>query len=171
MSGTEVPWEALEPTTLRRVYDNELRLPPDEDTLTLPELLESVNKAVWSELDQECPDDRNDRKPMISSLRRNLQREHMQRLLDLILESSDDTAAYKPISNLARMELRTLSGRIAATLEKCGNKMDAYTKAHLTEIKERIDRALEAGYTYNTATIQQPTMMLLLGKQPDDAAE
>ncbi len=161
----------MNPTTLRRVYDNELRLPEDEDTLTLPELLESVNQAVWSELDQECPDGRNDRKPMISSLRRNLQREHMQRLLDLILESSDDTAAYKPISNLARMELRTLSGRIAATLDRCGKKMDAYTKAHLMEIKEHIDRALEAGYTYNTATAPMPTLMLMFGKQPGDSDE
>ncbi len=31
----------MNPTTLRRVYDNELRLPEDEDTLTLPELLEN----------------------------------------------------------------------------------------------------------------------------------
>lgn len=154
----------MNPTTLRRVYDNELRLPAEEDTLTLPELLESVNRAVWTELEQECPDDRNDRKPMISSLRRNLQREHMQRLLDLILESSDDTAAYKPISNLARMELRTLTDRLSGTLNKCGNKMDAYTKAHLMEIKERIDRALEAGYTYNAAAAPQP-VMLLLGKE------
>ncbi len=51
----------MNPTTLRRVYDNELRLPADEDTLTLPELLESINKAVWSELEQDCPEDRNDR--------------------------------------------------------------------------------------------------------------
>jgi hypothetical protein len=154
----------MNPTTLRRVYDNEMRLPEDVDTLTLPELLGTINKAVWSELDQECPDDRNDRKPMISSLRRNLQREHMQRLLDLVLESSDDTAAYKPISNLARMELRTLSSRIASSLDKCGKKMDAYTHAHLTETKERIDRALEAGYTYNSAVAPQPMMMLLLGE-------
>ncbi len=90
----------MNPTTLRRVYDNELRLPEDVDTVTLPELLGAVNAAVWSELNNDCPEGRNDRKPMISSLRRNLQREHMQRLLDLILEDSDSTAAYKPISNL-----------------------------------------------------------------------
>ncbi|TWU56631.1 hypothetical protein Poly51_25470 [Rubripirellula tenax] len=155
----------MNPTTLRRVYDNELRLPEDEDALTLPELLATINAAVWGELKKECPEGRNDRKPMISSLRRNLQREHMQRLLDLVLESSDDTAAYKPISNLARMELRTLTEDIDASLEKCGDKMDAYTKAHLSETKERIDRALEAGYTYNAASAQQPMMMFMLGKE------
>ena len=108
---------------------------------------------------------------MISSLRRNLQREHMQRLVDLILESSDDTAAYKPISNLARMELRTLSSRIASTLEKCGKKMDAYTNAHLAESKERIDRALEAGYTYNSVATPQPVMMFMIGKEDQDTKD
>lgn len=157
----------MNPTTLRRVYDNELRLPADQDALTLPELLDTINTAVWTELTVECPEGRNDRKPMISSLRRNLQREHMQRLLDLILESSDDTAAYKPISNLARMQLRTLSKDIESSLEKCGKKMDAYTVAHLSETKERIDRALEAGYTYNAGAAQQPMMMLMLGKEAE----
>jgi hypothetical protein len=155
----------MNPTTLRRVYDNELRLPADVDTLTLPELLGAVNKAVWSELENECPEGRNDRMPMISSLRRNLQREHMQRLLDLILETSDITAAYKPISNLARMELRTLSNRIEQSLQKCGDKMDAYSKAHLAETKERIDQALAAGYTYNGNKPNQPIMMMMIGSE------
>jgi hypothetical protein len=159
----------MNPTTLRRVYDNELRLPQDVDTLTLPELLTSISKAVWTELDQECPEGRNDRKPMISSLRRNLQREHMQRLLDLILEDSDDTAAYKPISNLARMELRALSSRIRATMDRCANKLDAYTAAHLSETKERIDRALEAGYTYNAVQApQSPMMFILSGEETNE---
>ncbi|MEM8667359.1 MAG: zinc-dependent metalloprotease [Planctomycetota bacterium] len=157
----------MNPTTLRRVYDNELRLPESEDTLTLPELLSEVNKAVWTELGEDCPPNRNDRKPMISSLRRNLQREHMQRLLDLVLESSDSTAAYKPISNLARAELRTLSSRIAAALDRCGKKMDAYTNAHLTETKERIDRALEAGYTYSASSAGISPLLMLLGQETD----
>ncbi len=167
MQASALTW-LMNPTTLRRVYDNELRLPAEVDTLTLPELLGTISQAVWSELEEDCPENRNDRKPMISSLRRNLQREHMQRLLDLVLETSDDTAAYKPISNLARMELRSLSRRIESSLDKCGKKMDAYTRAHLTETKERVDRALEAGYTYNTGT-QQPgvTMLMLLGEEEE----
>ena len=158
----------MNPTTLRRVYDNELRLPHDQDALTLPELLNTINAAVWTEIDVECPDGRNDRKPMISSLRRNLQREHMQRLVDLILDTGDDTAASKPISNLARMELRSLVDRIDKRLKKCGAKMDAYSKAHLIETKERIARALEAGYTYNAAQQQGPTIMMLLGGQEEE---
>lgn len=157
----------MNPTTLRRVFDNEMRLPEDVDTLTLPEMLESISTAAWTELGQPCPDNRNDRKPMISSLRRNLQREHLQRLLDLVLEDSDDTAAYKPIGNLARMQLRSLKTRIEASLNTCGNKMDAYTSAHLTESKERIERALEASYTFNGKSQQPVPMMFMLGKEPE----
>lgn len=157
----------LNPTTLRRVYDNELRLPEDEDALTLPEMLGAVTDCVWTELDEPCPDDRNDRKPMISSLRRNLQREHLQRLVDLILEDSPRTAAYHPISNLARMQLRQLVDRIESVLGKCGDKMDAYSNAHLIESKERISRALEAGYTYGGGKQMSPVMMMLMGQQQD----
>ncbi len=158
--------QLMNPTTLRRVYDNELRLPEDQDALTLPELLETINKAAWQELEMECPEGRNDRKPMVSSLRRNLQREHLQRLIDLVLEQSDDTAAYKPISNLARQQLRSLATRIEKTLNRCGDKMDAYTSAHLAESKERIERALNASYTYNAGGQQVPMMMMMFGEQP-----
>jgi len=157
----------MNPTTLRRVFDNELRLSEDMDTLTLPELLDTLSAAAWTELSQPCPDARNDRKPMISSLRRNLQREHLQRLLDLVLEDSDDTAAYKPIANLARMQLRALKSRIEASLATCLNKMDAYTTGHLIESKERIERVLEASYTFNGKSQQAPIMMLRLGKETE----
>jgi len=155
----------MNPTTLRRVYDNELRLSEDTETLTLPELLDTLTTAAWTELGQPCPDDRNDRKPMISSLRRSLQREHLQRLMDLVLEDSDDTAAYKPIGNLARMQLRSLKSRIEATLATCANKIDAYTAAHLTESQERIARVLEASYSFNGKAQQPTVMMLMLGKE------
>ncbi|MGV3485448.1 MAG: zinc-dependent metalloprotease [Planctomycetaceae bacterium] len=155
----------MNPTTLRRVFDNELRLPQETDTLTLPELLDTISVAAWTELSEPCPDERNDRKPMISSLRRNLQREHLQRLLDLVLEDSDDTAAYKPIGNLARMQLRALKSRIEASLATCSNKMDAYTMGHLTESQERIARALEASYTLSGKPQQAPMMILRLGKE------
>ena len=102
---------------------------------------------------------------MITSLRRNLQREHIQRLVDLVLEEGQDTAAYHPISNLARMQLRTLSSRMGSTIEKCGNKMDAYSLAHLTECKERVERALEAGYTYGGAKQGAPMLMMLMGNE------
>jgi hypothetical protein len=149
------------------VYDNELRLPGSEDTLTLPELLQTIGDSVWTELGEKCPADRDDRNPMISSLRRNLQREHLQRLIDLVLEESNATAAYRPISNLARLELRKLADRADATMERCGKKMDAYTEAHLTESKERIDRVLKAGYHYDRGNEQSAVRIMVIGEEAE----
>ena len=161
----------MNPTTLRRVYDNELRLPGSEDALTLPELLQTIGDSVWTELGEKCPADRDDRNPMISSLRRNLQREHLQRLIDLVLEESDATAAYRPISNLARLELRKLADRAAATMERCGKKMDAYTEAHLTESKERIDRVLQAGYHFDRGNEQSAVRIMVIGEEAEPARD
>ncbi|KAA5543748.1 DUF5117 domain-containing protein [Roseiconus nitratireducens] len=168
LQASALTW-LMNPTTLRRVYDNELRLPADEDTLTLPELLQTVSDAAWGELENECPDGRNNRQPMISSLRRNLQREHMQRLIDLILENNEQTAAFRPISDLARMHLRDLSDKISDRLKTCAGKMDAYSRSHLIETRERIEQALKAGYTYNGQQAGSPVMLILgetTGEQP-----
>ncbi|HBJ39067.1 MAG TPA: hypothetical protein DDZ51_30840 [Planctomycetaceae bacterium] len=158
----------MNPTTLRRVLDNELRLSPDVDTLTLPEVLSTISTAAWTELEQECPVDRNDRKPMISSLRRNLQREHVQRLMDLVLKDPSGTAAYKPIGTLARMQLRDLKAKIEKSLETCGEKMDVYSNAHLTESLQRITQALQASYTLGGGqqAIGGGQIIILSGEEP-----
>ncbi len=162
----------MNPTTLRRVLDNELRLPPETDTLTLPELFNSISNAVWTEVHEECPENRNDRQPMISSLRRNLQREHIQRLIDLVLNDHGGTAAYKPIGTLARMELRNLKGEIEKSLETCGEKMDVYSSAHLSESLERISKVLEAGYMFGGGRQQSGgSQIIILSGQELNAVE
>ncbi len=156
----------MNPTTLRRLFDNELRVPASEDTLTLPEMLNTIRDAVWTELNTECMDERNDRNPMISSFRRNLQREHMERLLDLVLKESNDTAAMKPIATLARFQLRELQDLIKGSLETCKDKMDVYSQAHLMEMQERIGSALQASYVYNPQA--PPTgVMMLFGQETE----
>ncbi|QDV55132.1 zinc-dependent metalloprotease [Rosistilla oblonga] len=157
----------MNPTTLRRVYDNEFRLPADQDTVTLPELLGTIRTAVWTELGEKCPADCSSRNPMISSLRRNLQREHLDRLIDLMLKKTDTSAAAKPISNLAMMQTKELKDEIDKSLGKCGDDMDAYTKAHLSECQSRIEQALNAGYVFNSGNQQQgPLMFILSGDEP-----
>ncbi|MDR3635599.1 MAG: zinc-dependent metalloprotease [Isosphaeraceae bacterium] len=139
----------MNPTTLRRVYDNEFRVSADQDVLTLPELLTTINTSIWREL-AEVPDRPfSARKPMISSLRRNLQREHLERLIDLTLPGSGFTAAYKPISNLAVVELRSIQDKIDKAIAKVGPKVDPYTQAHLAEAKARIAKSLDAQVIYN----------------------
>jgi len=137
------------PTTLRRIYDNEFLVPPDEDALTLPELLDTVSSTVWSELDQQPGKKYTAREPMISSLRRNLQREHVELLIDLTKADYLGTAASKPIANLVIEKLRTLKeNKIDHVLQTDGDNLDPYTKAHLGDASMQIKKALEAHYIY-----------------------
>jgi len=136
----------LNPGTLGRVYDNEFLTPADQDMVTLPEILNTVESEVWLELDQ-TGGEYSARRPMISSLRRNLQREYVERLIDLSMPDQWRQSAHKPIANLALMHLRKLSARLAPFEDRGG--LDDYTRAHLSETRLRIDKALDAGYMLN----------------------
>lgn len=143
----------LNPGTLKRVYDNEYRTPPGEDALTLPELLFTVTDAAWSELDSRNDKRYTDRLPMISSLRRNLQRENLDRLIDLTMPGALTGSAAKPIQTLAAHKLRDLDGKIESALKLADSKIDPYTLAHLTDAHTRINKALDATYIYNANEI------------------
>ncbi len=137
----------MNPTTLRRVYDNEYLAPADQDVVTLPELLDTLTASIWSELDEPKARQYTAREPMISSLRRNLQREYINRLITLCLLNRDYSAAYKPIINLAHMQLRDIkTNKIEKALRSVGERLDPYTKAHLIDTSERIEKALDAQY-------------------------
>lgn len=116
-----------------RVRDAELRHGSAE-VLTVPELLETLGAAVWSEV-YAFPG-RN-----IRGLRRDLQRVHLERMFELLegqgAEGPSDARA------LARMELARIAGRIEARLSD--STYDDYTRAHLLETSARIDRALQGG--------------------------
>jgi hypothetical protein len=133
------------------VFDNEFRVPSKDDALTLPELMDKIAAAVWTEVLDKPARQYTARDPMVSSLRRNLQREHVERLIDLTLPATSSGAASKPISNLAMSKLREIKDKIATALDKGGGSVDAYTKAHLSEVKVRIEKALDAQYIYNQA--------------------
>lgn len=136
----------LKPTTLRRVYDNELMLENDQDALTLPELIETIEQEVWRELNAKPDGKFSNRKPAISSLRRNLQREYIERLIDLIEPDSSNTAASRPISTIALAQLRDLNKRIEAFLKATAGRLDRYSEAHLRDAQTRITKALESQY-------------------------
>lgn len=143
----------MNPTTLRRVYDSEVSIPSDQDALTLAELMAKVKDSIWSELGDKPEMEYSARKPMISSLRRNLQKEHLNRLIDLAMPGAGTGAAFKPISDLSQLQLRELLSEIKACVEECDGKVDPYTKAHLTETAGVIEKALNAEYIYNAKSI------------------
>ena len=135
--------QLLSPTTLRRIYDNEYRIPTDEDALTLKEVMDEITDAAWKEIENPPKGKFSEREPAISSLRRNLQAEHLQRLFDLG-SARYGAAAMKPISNLAAMTLRDLEAKLEEAAGR--KKYDAYTRAHLEDSHIRIKKWLEAQY-------------------------
>ncbi len=159
----------MNPTTLRRVYDNEFRVPSDEDAFTLPEIINGVTDSVWSELDQGTNGTYTERKPMISSLRRNLQREDVDRLIDLTMIDVGFGAASRPISNLSTQKLRDLQRKIGRTLEHA-DRLDAYSVAHLAEAKIRIEQALDAQYIRNLDDVNVNVRFPAIFGQPGQPA-
>jgi len=137
------------PTTLRRIYDNEFLIPADEDAMTLPELLDTISDEIWSELKDKPEKKFTAREPMVSSLRRNLQREHLELLIDLSRSDYMGTAAYKPIANLVVEKLREIKeDRIEPVLEASVENLDPYTRTHLKDAGMQIQKALDAHYVY-----------------------
>lgn len=164
----------MNPTTLRRVHDNEYRLPADQDTVTLPELLNVLTDAIWMEITKEPTKEKfTARKPMISSLRRNLQKEHLERLIDLAMPDSNFNAAYKPISNLATMELRELEKLIDKAIDGADDRLDEYTLAHLSAAQKQITKALNAEFIYNAKDFRGGGMpqIIILNKDDDEVKD
>ena len=136
--------QLLNPTTLRRVYDNEVRLDAEEEALTLFDIMNSVSTAVWEEIDEAPEGEFDERKPAISSLRRNLQAEHLDRLVDLTKSSRRSSAAMKPIANLASMTLRDLKDKVEKASEN--KALDAYSRSHLQDAAIKIQKWMDSQY-------------------------
>ncbi len=147
----------MNPTTLRRVYDNEFIVGPDADSLTLAELMSSVTDEIWSEIENAPAEKADEREPLVSSLRRNLQREHLSRLIDLSLPGSN-TPASKSVSTLAVGHLKQIKEDIDTYIKEGDGKIDAYTLAHLESAKVAIDKALDSQMIYNANALRSPSM-------------
>jgi hypothetical protein len=134
----------MNPSLLGRVYDNELKTPADQEALTLPELLDTVRDGIWSGIanvdGQKAYTARN---PLISSLQRSLQREHVQRLMDLA-NNKMPGAVGKAASDLAVMQLSDLKTKMQAAAAAAN--VDVYTKSHLTETISRIQKLQDTRY-------------------------
>ncbi len=161
----------MNPTVLGRVYDNEFRIPADQDMITLPEVISTVSGEIWSELEAKPSRSFTARQPMVSSLRRNLQRELLDRLIDLSLPDSFTGSASKAISNLSIYQLRQMKDKLEILTTGGGaSRIDPYTLAHFTEAKTKITKALDSMYIYNANQIAGGgTIRLLLGNEAQPA--
>lgn len=131
----------MNPSTLGDLYDAEFRNDSSIDVLTMAEVIQEVTDEVWSEL-EDMPSDSSNRQPAISSLRRNLQNEHLSRLIELSLEEDAGSPASRTIQSLVRMQLVDILASIDGATAS-----DAYTRAHLSDTSMKIEKALDAQFT------------------------
>jgi hypothetical protein len=124
----------LDSNRLNHLQDIELKTLPGE-ALPIPELFDTLQKGIWTEvLASEEPQP-------ISSIRRSLQREHLNILLEIVLGNTD---APEDGHTLAWYELRQLQKAIDIKLKQFGEQVDIYTLAHLEFTGDRITKALNA---------------------------
>lgn len=120
---------------LNRLRDIELKTKPGE-VLTMPELFETLQNDIWTEVVQP----NKDKSVQISSLRRALQREHLEVTMSMVLRTKN---VPEDARTLAWYNLRKLRKELDKAISK-SDKQDDYTKAHLEETSDRIDKTLNA---------------------------
>lgn len=120
---------------LTRLRDLELKTTAD-NALTLPELFETLYRSIWTEVLEADRAGVN-----ISSIRRDLQRQHLELLADMVLRRA---RVPEDARTVAWYQLRQLEGDIDTALDKQGDRFDTYTKAHLQEARDRVVKALNA---------------------------
>ena len=131
----------LDPLTLDRISDGELKVPADQDAFTTAELLDRLTKAIMAEVDATPAGDHTNRKPAIASLRRGLQRAYLARLSAIVLGPANASPDARAV---AAAQLRDLGGRIDGVLAKQDVKLDDYSRAHLVDLAARIRKVLDA---------------------------
>lgn len=151
---------------LSRLQNQELEADPGSEPLKMAEVFSVLTQGVWSDLavPAEKGEGKKDQELTLSTIRRNLQREHLRRLCTLVLGSRrspyEDMFVFISFSggggsvpadarSLARLHLREISNRIGKTLDQEGVKIDDTSRAHLEECRHKIGKVLDAGIESN----------------------
>jgi hypothetical protein len=113
-----------------RVLDAPSKMTDAKQAMPLSEIYDTVQGAIWSELAKGGD---------INPLRRNLQREHVRRLVNMLTKPAPTTPA--DAKSLQRMNAQQLVAGIKGAMGKAGNKE---TRAHLSESLDLLSEALKA---------------------------
>jgi hypothetical protein len=126
--------QVLHPFRLARIRDAETKF-GITNVVTIPEVMDEVTRAVWSEV--WAAPGRN-----VTAQRRDLQRAYVEQLAATLNAPPDRMPADGRA--VARARLVDLNRRLAARLQPPAT-FDAYTTAHLQEMRAWIGKALDAG--------------------------
>ncbi|QFS49500.1 hypothetical protein GXM_06994 [Nostoc sphaeroides CCNUC1] len=115
---------------LSRLKDIELKT-KSGNALSLPELFDTLQSGIWTEVIKPKG------QPMkIASLRRGLQRQYLDILTGMVLRKE---SVPEDARTLAWYKLKQLDEKLKGV-----NSDDEYTKAHLLETRDRIEKVLNA---------------------------
>lgn len=144
---SRVLFQLMNPATVNRVYDAQMRADAAGDAFTVPELFTTTQSILWSEIEagKGGAGPFSPRMPLISSYRRAAQREHLQRLAALVTARTG-TGLYPDAQAVARFSLKNLGSQIDRVLVERGTKLDEASRAHLEESRARINKALDAEF-------------------------
>lgn len=121
----------------QRILDAGDKLDQPKTAFRLSELYDGIQNAVWIET-------KAGKEPSLQ--RRNLQRDHLRTLSNLVLKAAPGTP--EDARSLARENLVALSGRLKAAVLKPG--LTKEVKAHYAECQSQIQETLKAGLTRTT---------------------
>jgi hypothetical protein len=123
------------PVLLSRVQDSELKVAAPAQAFTLGELFTGIQDSIWAETKA------SGASLEINSYRRSLQREHLRKMIGMVLR---DAAVPEDARTLARYQLVSLRTQLQSALARPGVK-SLEVRAHLSESIARIDEALKGG--------------------------
>jgi hypothetical protein len=154
--------QLLSAQALQRVQSNALKAEKGSKPVTVAEVFRSTTDAIWSDVPV---GGKNDKEAASSTIRRNLQREHLKKLSALVLGEksspgysvvygsemiqSRSTTVPPDARSLARYHLREIGKRIDTALANHAANGDETAAAHLEECKERIAKVLSASMQAN----------------------
>jgi hypothetical protein len=145
--------------TLTSLQEVALHADAGQEVLQMSEVFDALTNSIWSELPAPNATVKKGQTLTLSTLRRNLQREHVARLARLVLGPRRDgmmslflmlygdggRAAPADARSLGWQHLRRIDDRIADTLSaKRGLAVDPTSRAHLEEVHEQIAKVLKA---------------------------
>jgi hypothetical protein len=174
----------LSSRVLQGIQNAELHASKGQKVIQLPEVFDALTDSIWSELpvadkpsekkpaadkpsaDKSAPAEKKGEaakptKLAIAAMRRNLQREHVKKLSNLVLGPSNefsgffmmlfedfDEPAPADARALARHHLKTIDGRIDVAL-KDKSALDAYSRAHLEQVHAQIEKVFASTLKMN----------------------
>jgi hypothetical protein len=147
--------ELLDADTLTRLQDNALKYDKEDNPVTVAEVFRALTDSVWADLG--ATQTRSNASALV--IRRNLQREHVKDLTNLVLGERRSgfalfffgrrSATPPDARSLARLHLRDIQKKIEAALKEKGPSLDDTSRAHLDECQERIAKVLGASMQVN----------------------